>query len=108
MKWTLSLERIQKHVSYYEQGYFSAEEVFSVFVECADTNRLAAYLAILPPELLAQLPLWLDKKPTTDAEWAQFYMPQLDGDDESARRRLENYRTSVEAFRSFLSKNRPG
>lgn len=98
---------IRNLVDLHHRGIECENELFTFVVEEAERESLAGYLALLPPAVACPLPEWLDSQPKLNAEWASFYLPQLDGSEESFRLRIANYGEMVEAFRAFLSKNPP-
>jgi hypothetical protein len=98
-----SVKDVRKLVDLHQRGVACENELFTFLVEEAEKDFLAQYIAILPPKLAIKLPEWLDSQPKTDAEWASFYLPQLDGSEESFRLRIESYRAMVGAFRTLFS-----
>ena len=93
---------LAKMVALYRRGIISSKELANHLIDLTNLDDMEGYVQRLSPDLARAIQVRLIELPNSDAEWGDYWVPILDGSEESQEQEKSRLRFIVEELRRNL------
>jgi len=93
---------IAEMIALYRRGVITSKELANNLIDLTNLDDMEGYVQRLSPDLARAIQVRLIELPNSDAQWADYWVPMLDGSEEAQERDKSRLRLIVEELRRIL------
>jgi hypothetical protein len=94
---------VAKMVELYRRNVITLQELANQLIDLTDLDDIQSFVDRLPRDVVQAIQTRLAELPTNDDQWAGYWVPMLDGSDETQGIEKSRLRFIVENLRRVLS-----